>query len=157
MRSRIRPIGFFPVWIALLLSALTSGCSSGEALGPNASLASLVGDWQADRFVVKNKANPAQAPDLLRELGAQFTLNVQPSGQYTAILVYQGTPITEIGLLEVQGSDVVFHVSYPTPDTNRSRYTVAATRLTLDGDTEFDFNLDGKADPAEAHIELKKR
>jgi hypothetical protein len=53
---------------------------------------------------------------------------------------------------------VVFHVSYPPPaSTSRSRYTVTGTRLTLDGDTEFDFNIDGTADPAEAHIELQKR
>jgi hypothetical protein len=35
---------------------------------------------------------------LIRDLGANFTLNIQPSGQYTAVLVLQGTPITEIGL-----------------------------------------------------------
>jgi hypothetical protein len=127
-------------------------------VGPNASIAPLVGDWQADRFVVRNKANPSQSAELIRDLGAQFTLNVQPSGQYTAVLVYQGTPITEIGLLEVSGSEIVFSVSFPQPaTTSRSRYVVTSTRLTLDGDTEFDFNVDGRGDPAEAHIELAKR
>ena len=133
------------------------GCGGGSELGPNSSVAPLVGDWDADRFVVKNKANPTQSPELIRDLGAKFSLNVQPSGQYTAVLVYQGTPITEIGLLEIDGGDVVFRVSYPASGTSRSRYNLAATRLTLDGETEFDFNLDGKGDPAEAHIELKKR
>jgi hypothetical protein len=30
-------------------------------------------------------------------------------------------------------------------------------KLTLDGPTEFDFNLDGKGDPATAHIELARK
>ena len=141
--------------IALL--ALMAGCAGDGAVGPNDSLASLVGDWQADRFVVTNKANPAQSPELIHDVGAQFSLNVQPSGQYTAILAYQGTPITEIGVMDVDKTEVVFHVSYPVAETTRSRYTVSATRLTLDGDTQFDFNGDGKGDPATAHIELKKR
>jgi hypothetical protein len=144
--------------LLLLAPAWAAGCAADDELGPNASLALLVGDWDADRFVVRNKANPTQAPELIRDLGSQFTLNVQPSGQYTAVLVFQGNPITEIGVLEVEGGEVVFQVSYPPPpSTSRSRYTVTATRLTLDGDTEFDFNIDGRGDPAEAHIELRKR
>jgi hypothetical protein len=139
------------------LSLATGGCSGGEEIGPNASLALLVGDWEASRFVVTSTANPAQAPELVNDLGARFTLNVQPSGQYTAILAYQGTPVTEIGLLEVDGSDIVFHVSFPSPDENRSRFTVTSAKLTLDGPTEFDFNLDGKGDPATAHIELARK
>lgn len=134
-----------------------SGCSGEESVGPDSSLSALVGDWQADRFVVTNKANPAQAPELVHDLGAQFTLNVQPSGQYTAILAYQGTPITEIGTLEVDRGEVVFHVSHPAPSSSRSRYSVTSTRLTLDGDTSFDFNGDGKGDPATAHIEMRKK
>jgi hypothetical protein len=142
---------------AIVLPLILGACSGDDALGPNASIASLVGDWRADRFVVRNKANPAQSAELIRDLGAQFTLNVQPSGQYTAVLVYQGTPITEIGLLDVEGNEIVFTVSIPTPATSRARYTATSARLTLDGDTQFDFNLDGRPDPAEAHIELTKR
>ena len=46
-------------------------------------------------------------------------MNVQPSGQYTATLVFQASPITDIGLLEVDGDDVIFHVNVPSPATNR--------------------------------------
>ena len=143
--------------IVLLALAPLLGCGGDGVLGPNAALALLVGDWQADRFRVTNKANANQAPELIHDLGAQFTLNVQPSGQYTAVLAYQGTPITEIGTLDVEQGEVVFHVSYPAVETSRSRYSITADRLILDGDTEFDFNADGKADPALAHIEMKKR
>lgn len=143
--------------LGLLCLLATAGCGGGEAIGPNEALAELTGDWQATRFVVTNKANPSQAPELIHDLGAQFTLNIQPSGQYTAILVYQATPIAEIGLLEVSGNDVVFHVSIPTQVTTRSRYSLSNNHLTLDGDTEFDFNADGAGDPATAHIELARR
>jgi hypothetical protein len=149
-----------PAWVpsfgfALLL--FLSGCGGGDPIQPNEALALLVGDWDADRFVVTNKSTSTQSAELIRDLGASFSLNVQPSGQYTAILVYQGTPLTEIGLLETSGSEIIFHVSIPEPDLSRSRFSVTAARLTLDGDTEFDFNLDGRADPATAHIELKRR
>ena len=30
-------------------------------------------------------------------------------------------------------------------------------RLILDGDTEFDFNLDGTSEPATAHFDLRRR
>ncbi len=143
--------------LLLAVCGVAAGCGAGDTVAPDAALAILVGDWQADRFVVTNKANANQAPELIHDLGAQFSLNIQPSGQYTAILAYQGNPLTEIGLLELAQGEVVFHVSYPSAETSRSRYTLAGTRLTLDGETEFDFNADGKGDPASAHIELKKR
>jgi hypothetical protein len=143
--------------LPLLLVVVVLGCSNGGAITANASIADLVGDWQATRFQVTNKANPAQAPELIHDLGAQFTLDIQPSGQYTAILAYQGTPITELGTLTIDQGTLVFDVTYPASDTNRSRLTLSGRHMTLDGDTEFDFNNDGKPDPATAHIELDKR
>src|SRR5438270_4718894 len=95
--------------VTLLLGLSIVGCSGDNPLTANASLADLVGDWQAVRFQVTNKANPSQAPELIHDLGAQFTLDIQPSGQYTAILAYQGTPVTELGTLTVDQTDVVFH------------------------------------------------
>lgn len=148
--STLRRLGF----LCLLAAA---GCGGEEAIGPNDALAPLTGDWRADRFVVTNKANPSQAPELIRDLGAQFTLNIQPSGQYTALLVYQATPITEIGILEVSQGEIVFHISYPATETTRSRYILSGSHLTLDGDTEFDFNADGIGDAATAHIELTQQ
>ena len=139
------------------LFVLGMACGGVDEVGPDTSLGQFVGDWDADRFVVRNKANPAQAPELIGTLGAQFSLNIQPSGAYTAILGYQGLSITEIGVLEVDGAEIIFHVSFPAPGSSRSRYALTGTRLTLDGDTEFDFNLDRVPDPAEAHIELRRR
>jgi hypothetical protein len=151
-----------PAWcgrfIALICSVvLVTACAPADEIGPNASLALLVGDWDAARFTVTSKANPTVNAELVRDLGASFSLNVQPSGQYTAILTYQGTPLTEIGILETDGPEVVFNVSFPAVDRTRSRFAVTASTLVLDGDTEFDFTLDGKGDPATAHIELRRR
>jgi hypothetical protein len=60
-------------------------------------------------------------------------------------------------MLEIDGTEIVFQVHFPAPSKSRSRYALTANRLTLDGDTQFDFNLDRRPDPAEAHIELSKR
>src|SRR4051812_46439700 len=90
---------FTALLLATLLLPFLGACASDALLGPDADLAFLVGDWDATRFVVQSKADPKVAPELIKGLGAQFSLNVQPSGQYTAILVYQSSPFTEIGLI----------------------------------------------------------
>jgi hypothetical protein len=145
----VRLLRLFGPCVALALSA----CGDGGGVGPDEALEAFVGDWSASRFVVRSRANPEIAPDLISTLGAEFTVNVQPSGQYTAILVYQSTPITELGQLEVVGDELVFHVSFPSARTTRSRFTFAGPRVTLVGDTEFDYNFDGTPEPAEATIE----
>ena len=145
-----------PSLVAAVLITLT-GCGGEGAVGPEEELAPFVGDWSASRFVVRSTANTEIAPDLIADLDSEFTVNVQPSGQYTAILVYQDFPITEIGTLEVEGDDLVFHVDVPSVRTTRSRYTFSGPRLTLVGDTEFDYNFDGSPEPAEATIELIRR
>ena len=152
-RAVQRPLCFLCLAAVLAFSA----CGDGGGVGPDEALEAFVGDWTASRFVVRSRANPEIAPDLISVLGAEFTVNVQPSGQYTAILVYQSTPITELGQLEVVGNELIFHVSFPTSRTTRSRFTFAGPRVTLVGDTEFDYNFDGTPEPAEATIELIKR
>ena len=147
-------------WTLLRMFALVlvvGSCGGETAVGPDEDLDFLVGDWDATRFVVQSKANPEVAPDLIGGLGAQFFMNVQPSGQYTATLVFQASPIIEIGLLEVDGNDVIFHVNVPSPATNRSRYTLFAGGMTLEGDTEFAFIPGGQPEAAFATIDLKKR
>ena len=145
---------------ALLIAsvALLSSCGGDSLLEADADIAFLVGDWDATRFVVQSKANPEVHPDLIGGLGAKFSVNVQPSGQYTAILVYQGNPFTEIGLISIQGGDIIFHVSFPEPATNRSKFTSPSSgRLTLVGDTEFQFIPGAEPQPAIATIDIKKR
>ena len=62
----------------------------------------MVGEWIAESMVVTSKANPEVAPDIT-VFGATFTLSVQPSGRYLAILAGYGQSSSESGALTVEG------------------------------------------------------
>ena len=141
----------------LALVAVITSCGGDTAVGPDNDLEFLVGDWDATRFVVQSEANPEVAPELIADDVVQFSLNVQPSGQYTSTLIFQRTPDTQIGLLEIDGDEIIFHRSFPSPHTDRSRYTFSPGRLTLVGDTEFPFIPGAEPEAAVATIDLKKR
>ncbi len=142
--------------VVLALGLLVAGCSE-DAVAPADEVAALVGDWEATSLIVTNVANPAIAPDLI-ELGASFTLNVQPSGQYTAILVVALQSSTEIGQIRVSGPNVTLQPTFP-PGQSATSGTFSLNNgvLTIDGNTEFDFNLDGTPEPARAHFELVRK
>jgi len=109
-------------------------------------------------MVVTNKANPSIAPDIIEEFGAEFTLNVQPSGQYTARLLFMLTSSVEFGRLSVSGNTVILERSFPAPPTtSTATYQFSGNQLTLDGDSEFDFNNDQIPEAVQAHIVLVKR
>ncbi len=47
---------------------------------------------------------------------------------------------------------------FPTPSRDISTFLFEGPdRLILDGDTEFDFNLDGTLEPALSHFELQRQ
>jgi hypothetical protein len=85
-----------------------------------------------------------------------FVIHVEPSGTYTATLTFGGFPLVEIGTLAVSGDFVILRPSGGDPATSAYDF-VRSDYLRLDGPTDFDFNLDGELDPAQAHIELQKR
>lgn len=136
--------------------ATAAGCGEKSVVVADPDVSPLVGDWSAKALVLKSVFNPDLAPDLV-QLGASFTLNVQASGQYTAILLYSGQAATEIGMLTVSGNVVTMQVSFPNPSTWTMTYALQGGNLILDGDTEFDFNLDGTKEPAVAHFELRPK
>jgi len=140
--------------LILTLWALAS-CGS-DGLEPDPALAPFVGDWDATKLVLTSVANPDMHPDLIA-LGATFKLNVQPSGQYTAILIYAEQAATEIGTVSVAGNTLTLHRDFPSASTSAAVYALTGNRLTLDGDSEFDFNLDGTSEAALAHFELSRR
>jgi hypothetical protein len=115
-----------------------------------------VGSWDATGLVLTSVANPQVRPDLIA-LGASFRLNIQPSGQYTAILLYAQQSSTEIGILSVSGNAVTMKRDFPSRSTSAAVFALVGNRMTLDGDSEFDFNLDGTPEPALAHFELIRR
>ena len=145
--------------VALGAWLLTVGCGGSDGpteVDPDPALAPFVGDWTALAMVVTSVANPAVSPDIIEE-GATFTLNVQPSGTYTAILTFAQQVSTEIGVLTVTGSTVTLKRESPPPTrTSTVAYRFQGSLLILDGTTEFDFNLDGESEAATAHIELRR-
>ena len=157
MRVGRRVFGW--TWVVLLLGSLACGGDGdeGNPLTPDPSVAPFVGDWQAEELVITSVANPEIVVDLLDQ-GATFTLNVQPSSQYTAILVFLGQASTEIGSLSVSGSTVTLMRDFPTTAVTPGTFEFfGPDRFTLDGDTDFDFNLDGTPEPALSHMAFVRR
>ena len=144
--------------LAIGLWLAAAGCTGSDAVQSDPAVAPFVGDWLATSMVITSAANPDVHPDLI-ELGATFSVNVQPSGQYTAILIYSGQAQTEIGQLTVSGGFVTLQPSYPpgAPPATSSFSFPDADHFVLDGDTEFDFNLDGTAEAATAHIAFTRK
>jgi len=141
---------------SLILTLLVLAACGSENLAPDPAFAPFVGDWDATKLVLTSVANPDIAPDLIA-MGASFKLNIQPSGQYTAILIYAQQASTEIGTISVSGNTVTLKRDFPSPSTTAAVFAMSGDRLTLDGNTEFDFNLDGTPEAAVAHFELKRR
>jgi hypothetical protein len=113
-----------------------------------------VGTWDAVVFTVTADDPPHTTADVLT-LGP-FWISVEPSGRYIATLEFLGGQV-EFGQLTVQTSTRLTL----DPDNGPaapSDYVFATTdSLVLDGSTDFDFNLDGTTEPAQAHIEIVRR
>jgi len=144
-----------PLALASLVSG-TGGCGGDDSTGPLADPDFMVGEWMAESMVVTSKANPEVSSDIT-ELGATFTLSVQPSGRYTAILAGFGRSSSESGTLTMEGQEVVFMRQLPTPGDSRARWERAGSTVTISGDTDFDFNGDGTAEPATLRTVLVPR
>jgi hypothetical protein len=142
-------------WVVLL----ASGCGgSDDGVTADPSVAPFVGDWSASSLVITSKANPDVSTDVIADFNATFTINVQASGQYTAILLFAGQSQTEIGTISVSGSTVTMKVEVPEARTDVATFSFPdADHLILDGSTTFDFNLDGTAEPATAHFDLARK
>ena len=131
--------------LALFLLLAICGCggddSTGPGGGPTANPDFMVGDWIATSMLLTSKANPEVSVDLTT-LGARFSLSVQPSGRYTIIVEGYGQSSSESGTLTVEGPIVIFMRTLPTPAEDRAQWQRDGTSVTLEGDSEFDFNSD---------------
>ena len=154
---RRRPVGpNSRAWLLALSTAIVAACG-GDSTGPDDSINALVGSWDAIKMVVVNKANPSVAPDLTK-LGVTFYVNIQPSGQYTAILTSFGQPATEFGRVEVINDQLTLHREQPGPArSDTGTFRISRDTLYLAGDTEFDFNFDGLNEPARLLTDFKRR
>lgn len=146
--------------LGAILAALVVGACGGSsnAVEPDPTVAPFVGDWNATALVIAPAVNPDVSHDFITEYGATFTINVQPSGQYTAILIFSGQASTEIGQLSVSGNRITLHPQVPagSPDAVSTYSFPDANHLILDGETEFMFNGETN-EPAVAHIELERK
>lgn len=145
--------------VVLFLAGVAVSCGGGDPSGPEeqpVGPAFMVGDWVATVLVVTSAENPEVSVDLMAE-GATFTLSVQPSGRYTAILSGFGQASSESGTLSVEGTQVVFRRALPSPEVSRSTWARDGADVTLTGPTVFDFNLDGMTEDATIVIGLTPR
>ncbi len=53
-----------------------------------------------------------------------------------------GQSSSESGTVTVEGPTAIFMRSLPTPDVSRAQWQRDGTSVTLEGDSEFDFNSD---------------
>ncbi|GMR13571.1 MAG: hypothetical protein BMS9Abin29_1783 [Gemmatimonadota bacterium] len=145
--------------MVLFLAGVAVSCGGGDASGPSEKPPGpgfMVGDWIAKALVVTSVANPEVSIDLTAA-GAIFTLSVQPSGRYTAILSGFGQASSESGTLSVEGPQVVFRRTVPSQEVSRSTWVRDGADVTLTGPTEFDLNLDGTTEDATIVIGLTPR
>ena len=138
--------GLRPLVVIGLVAISANGCGGGPT-EPDLNPDFMVGSWLADSLEMTSLANP-DVTERLDTLGAVFTLSVQPSGRYTAILEGFGQSSSEIGKLTVDGPDVVFMPESPAGPESRAVWERVGDTVILEGESEFDFNLDGTAEPA---------
>ncbi len=154
MRVHRSPTLFTMLFAGLFLAGC--GASDGPTgVEPDPAVTPFVGDWEATDFTVTSDQN-AEVFFRVTDDGA-FTINVQPSGLYTAILEFPQlpAPVVEIGQLSVAGSSVTLRPQGGPAATSSFAFE-GADHLTLEGPTEFDFNDDGTPDPATARIVLER-
>lgn len=146
-------------WLpAFLLAAALAACGddgSPNPIEPDPALAPFVGTWDAEVFTVTSDADPDIVADLMEN--GSFFINVQPSGTYTASLEFGGIPLSpEIGQMTVSGDVITLNPNGAESATSKFTF-ISEEYLRLEGPTEFDFNLDGELEPAQAYIELRRR
>ena len=132
---------------AVVLGAAGATACGSEATGPDLNPDFMVGEWLAEELLLTSVANPEVFTDLVAE-GAVFTLSVQPSGRYTAILSGFGQSSSESGKLTVDGAEVVLVPELPPGPESRATWERIGTSVILVGESDFDFNLDGTTEAA---------
>ena len=143
MRSKRPLYAGNPLRLLVVMGIVTIGaigCGS-DPTEPELNSGFMVGNWLAESLVMTSAANPEVVADLTA-LGAVFTLSVQPSGRYTAILEGFGQSSSEFGKLTVDGAYVVLM-----PES-RALWEQLGESVILEGESDYDFNLDGATEPA---------
>ncbi len=146
------------LWLAFLALGCGGGGDTSTPVSPQFGPDFMVGNWIAESMVVTSLINPEVSPDIVAPpLNAAFTLNVQPSGRYTAILSGYGQSSSESGMLTVEGSEIVFNRELPTSGESRAAWEREGNSVIFSGGTNFDFNLDGTTEAATLRTVLVPR
>jgi hypothetical protein len=144
------------VLIVLAAAVLLVGCGGSDPTDvtePDPDVAPFVGTWEAVVFEVTNLADQDQVLDVVA-IGS-FSLNVQPSGFYTATLVVEESLNVENGQLTVIGNSIRLGPTDGQATTAEYAF-LGPNRVELNGPTEFDFNFDGEPETARARIILER-
>lgn len=124
-----------------------SGCSDATGLARPDDIQPFVGDWEARSLEVREVDPPGRSEELI-SLGSTFTLNVQPSGTYTAILTTDLGAAVEIGRLDLEGTRVRLLRDYPSEDVSEGTLELLSQdEARLVGPTRYTFSrTEGPAD-----------
>jgi len=142
------------VLAALAVLTLVAACGDPVVPPTPTEIEPFVGLWDAEVFAVTSDEDTTVVADLM--VNGDFTINIEPSGTYTATLTFGGIPIPEIGQLSVGNGFITLRPNGGDPATSAYVFQ-GPDYLVLDGPTEFDFNQDLIPDPAQAHIEIRRR
>ncbi len=149
MRSKRPLFTGNPLRLLVVMGIVTIGvigCGS-DPTEPEFNPDFMVGNWLAESLAMTSVANPDLTVEL-DTLGAVFTLSVQPSGRYTAILEGFGQSSSESGRLTVEGAYVVFMPESPPGPESQALWERVGESVILEGESKFDFNLDGTSETA---------
>lgn len=149
---------FSKIWspIVFAVAALAACGSSETTVGPDPDeeIEPFVGTWDAESFDVTSDADSSIVADLTEN--GSFTLNVQPSGAYTATLVFGDLdPVVEIGQLSVSGTVLTLFPAGGDPAASQFTF-LEPDLLRLEGPTEFPFRPP-ELEPGQAVIVLRRR
>ena len=139
---------FITVVGAVVVGAAGATACGSDTTGPGANPDFMVGEWLAESLLFTSVANPQVFTDLVADHGAVFTLSVQPSGRYTAILSGFGQSGSVSGTLTIDGAEVVLMPELPPGPEERGLWERVGENVILVGENEFDFNLDGTTEAA---------
>ena len=130
------------------------GACGADPISVDPAVEPFVGTWDAVVFTVTADEPPNTVANILN-LGP-FWIRIEPSGRYQGVLEFAGGQ-TEFGRVIVHSSSSLSLDADNAAPAVSTYVFATADSLVLDGPTEFDFNLDGTDEAAQAHIEIVRR
>lgn len=135
---------------SIFLAVVFSG-ACGDSVQPpteDPAVEPFVGRWEADVFRVVSVADTTIDFDLFDDVDdGSFSITVEPSGTYTATLAFGGRAIPQIGTLTATDAAITLRPNGGAPASGPYAFESADVLTVGPSSTEFDFNIDGEAEP----------